>query len=88
MLAAGTLVVYREQRREREELDEVDPSPPAMALSPEEQEVVLDFAERRERLSSARLEELAGILSPLTGMQGETAVRELLANAAWLARGR
>jgi len=87
-LAAGTLVVYRERRRERERLDGVEPSPLDMDLSLEEQEVVLDFAERRDRLSVARLEELAGILSPVTGRQGEKAVQELLANAAWLARGR
>ena len=86
-LAAGSLVVYREQRRERDGLTGVDPSPPAMDLSLEEQEVVLDFAERRDRLSGPRLEELAGMLSSLTGKRGTAAVRELLANAAWLARG-
>ncbi len=87
-LAAGTLVVYREQRQERDDLSGLDPAPPTIDLSLEEQEVVLDFAERRDRLSEARLEELAGILSPLTGKRGSAAVRELLANAAWLARGR
>jgi len=86
-LAAGSLVVYREQRRERDGLSGVEPAPPAMDLSLEEQEVILDFAERRDRLSGARLEELAGMLSPLTGKRGAAAVRELLANAAWLARG-
>jgi len=86
-LAAGTLVVYREQPRVRDDLAGVEPSPPAVALSLEEQEVLLDFAERRDRLSAARQEELAGMLAPLTGRQGPAAVRELLANAAWLSRG-
>jgi uncharacterized RDD family membrane protein YckC len=87
-LAAGSLVVYREQRRERDDLAGVEPSPPPMDLSLKEQEVLLDFAERRDRLSTARQEELAGLLTPLTGKQGPVAVNELLANAAWLARGR
>lgn len=86
-LAAGSLVVYLEQRRERGGLSGLDPAPPTMDLSLEEQEVVLDFVERRDRLSGARQEELAEILSPLTGKRGTAAVRELLANAAWLARG-
>jgi len=88
-LAAGTLVVYRPRPLERVQVPETQvskPLPPGLSVA--EQRTLLDFAERRDRLSPQRLEELAGMVPRLTAKRGAAAVDELLAYAAWLARGR
>jgi uncharacterized RDD family membrane protein YckC len=88
-LAAGTLVVYRTQQRDRVEAPSAEsPKPLPVGMSVEEQRVLLDFAERRDRLSPQRQEELAELVPLLTTRRGPAAVDELLAYASWLARGR
>ncbi len=87
-LAAGTLVIYREKGVQR------DPPPPATPVQPpadlgvDDQETLLDFAERSSHLSRERNEELATILSDLTGARGEVGVARLHGYANWLAGRR
>jgi uncharacterized RDD family membrane protein YckC len=62
-LAAGTLVIYREQPLTRPQLPEATPLRPAFALTLTEQRAILGFAERQGELSEARAHELASILA-------------------------
>ena len=62
-IAAGTLVVYREQSAERPVLPEADTQLAPFPLDLQEQRAVLAFAERSGQLSGARRTELAGILA-------------------------
>ena len=62
-LAAGTLVVYREQAVTRPQLPDVEPLRAPFTLTLAEQRAVLGFAERQGELSAARVTELATILA-------------------------
>ncbi|WP_045881621.1 RDD family protein [Pseudomonas chlororaphis] len=62
-LAAGTLVIYREQPVPRPTLPAAPPKTPPFALSLTEQRAILSFAERQAQLSAQRVEELAGLLA-------------------------
>lgn len=62
-LAAGTLVVYRDQPPLPVALPEALPERAPFALNLNEQRAVLSFAERSTTLSAARRSELAGILA-------------------------
>lgn len=76
-LAAGTLVVYREQPVMRPTLPQALPIRPPFPLSLNEQRAVLGFAERQADLSQARVVELAGILAAPLNVQAPGAVAEL-----------
>lgn len=76
-LAAGTLVVYREDVPARPELPHAEAQPAPFVLSLEEQRALLGFAERQAALSTARRTEVAAILAePLqvTAEQAEARV--------------
>ncbi|AZD94480.1 Integral membrane protein [Pseudomonas chlororaphis subsp. aureofaciens] len=62
-LAAGTLVIYREQPVVRPNLPAVPAKTAAFALSLAEQRAILSFAERQEQLSAQRVQELAALLA-------------------------
>ncbi|TBU71943.1 RDD family protein [Phytopseudomonas daroniae] len=62
-IAAGTLVVYRDQPIERPNLPEAEAQRAPFPLDFAEQRAMLAFAERGERLSTARRAELAAILA-------------------------
>jgi uncharacterized RDD family membrane protein YckC len=76
-LAAGTLVVYREQPVKRPALPLAQPVRPPFALSLNEQRAVLGFAERQAELSEARVGELAAILAAPLNVAPPRAVAEL-----------
>ncbi|CDF95270.1 MULTISPECIES: RDD family protein [unclassified Pseudomonas] len=76
-LAAGTLVVYREQPVKRPALPLALPVRPPFVLSLNEQRAVLGFAERQAELSEARVNELAAILAAPLNVQPPRAVAEL-----------
>ena len=81
-LAAGTIVVHRDQRLAPRRLPEVEPvrSPVPLALA--DRRALLDFAERAPLLGPARAEELAEIPSVLLeGRHGSAAVTRLCAIA-------
>ncbi len=83
-LAAGTLMIYQESQGERRELSDIAPEHPPGNLTGDEQRALLAFAERSSLLSADRSAELAGILSGITGQEGE----RLHVYASWLWRGR
>jgi uncharacterized RDD family membrane protein YckC len=76
-LAAGTLVVYREETPARPQLPEAEPLRAPFPLSLEEQRALLGFAERQEGLSSARRAELAAILAEPLEVPAELAEAQL-----------
>lgn len=80
-IVAGTLVVHAKEPSIGHQV----PSAPAqrlpVPLAPEEQAALVDFAERAERLTPQRQEELANLLEPLTGCRDMAAVRRLLGYA-------
>ncbi len=87
-LAAGTLVVYREQPPQRGELPEAAAEAPPLDLTVDDQRTLLEFAERSSLLSRDRGIELADILAKLTGKTGPQAVKALFAYANWLSGRR
>ena len=76
-LAAGTLVIYREQPLARPQLPTVQPRRPTFALTLTEQRAILGFAERQGELSEARVKELAAILAQPLQVSAPGAVDEL-----------
>ncbi|QAY87792.1 RDD family protein [Pseudomonas arsenicoxydans] len=76
-LAAGTLVIYREQPLARPQLPDAPPQRPAFALTLTEQRAILGFAERQGELSGARVNELASILAQPLQVPEPRAVTEL-----------
>lgn len=85
-LAAGTVVVYRDEALMRLDLPAVERCRPPVDLSVDEQRELIRFAERCPQLTPARQVELANLLRPVTGKQGAAAVQEILGYAAWLTR--
>lgn len=83
-LAAGTLVVHTEPAEAPEGgvPESLAPLAPPVALDLAEQRALIGFAERAERLSTARADELAALATPLHGTEP---ARERLARiGAWL----
>ncbi|MHC8357805.1 RDD family protein [Pseudomonas sp. LB3P81] len=76
-LAAGTLVIYREQPLTRPQLPDAEPRRPSFALTLPEQRAILGFAERQGELSEARVTELATILAQPLKVSPPRAVAEL-----------
>lgn len=62
-IAAGTLVVYREEKPSAPVLPEAEAVRAPVALSLKEQRAILNFAERASNLSSERRAELAAIIA-------------------------
>lgn len=87
-LAAGTLVVYRDDKRDRVHPPSDQVEKPPLELTEEDQLILMAFSERAEELSAERREELAGLLTGLTRRQGESGVRALYAYANWIIKGR
>ncbi|MFT4925289.1 MAG: putative RDD family membrane protein YckC [Phenylobacterium sp.] len=63
--AAGTLVVYRPQHQTKAPISQIGSRPAPFLLDINEQQAILAFAERSERLTDARQQELADILAPV-----------------------
>ena len=80
-LAAGTLVVYQAQTTQRGVLPDVAASPAPILLSLTEQQALLNFAERQQKLSIQRQEELAAIIAPALHIAPAQAVNRLHAIA-------
>jgi uncharacterized RDD family membrane protein YckC len=87
-LAAGTLVVYRDEKRERVRTPTDKVEKPPMELTEEDRLTLLAFSERAEELSEARRAELAGLLGEQSRRQGEAGVTALYAYANWILKGR
>lgn len=76
-IAAGTLVIYREQPLTRPQLPPAQPRRPVFTLTLIEQRAILGFAERQAELSDARVNELASILAKPLQVPAPQAVAEL-----------
>jgi len=87
-LAAGTLVVHEEANAFVPMLPAAEPVPLTQSLTLEEQSAILSFAERSQRLTAARSEELANVLSPLSGARGAEGLGQVLGIARFLWGGR
>jgi uncharacterized RDD family membrane protein YckC len=88
-LAAGTVVVHRDQEAVGARVPEAPPVPPAAPLSRDEQRAVIDFAERLPTWSEQRARELARLARPLQAGGAGSAGRgdevgRLLGIANWL----
>lgn len=87
-IAAGTLVVHRSPRPPRGELPQVQPRPPAIALGPREQGVLVMLAARAPTLTGERLHELAALAAPAVGEAAqagnETLTDKVLGAAQWV----
>ena len=86
-MAADTLVVYKPVPMKSAFIDSKAITPPA-GLLPREQQALINFAERMERISESRSIELADHLASLTEEKGRQGVEKLLGYARWLASGR
>ncbi len=78
-LAAGTVVVYEEELLLGGKAGIPDEPPLAIpvTLGLEEQQAIINFADRGQQLSKERSIELANIVTPLTGETGEAAIKRL-----------
>ena len=84
-LAAGTIVVYRDDAAEIARIPQAPPIVAPVPLTLVEQRAIVDFAERSPALTEERAHELAEIPSRLTGArEGEAATRQLLGIANYL----
>ncbi len=83
-LAAGTLVVYHTRGLRGAAMPDVAPIAPPRGLLLEEQKILIQYAERAPRLTEARAEELADMLSLVTGLSAQPGVRRLMQMASWL----
>lgn len=84
-LAAGTIVIYRDPSGTAPHLPPGPALPPPFPLSPAEQQLLIDFAERGATLNPERQAELADLLASHTGLYGIVGVERLRAYARWLA---
>jgi len=76
-LAAGTLVIYREQPLSRPQVPQAPALRLPFALELNEQRAILSFAERQGELSAERVNELAAILATPLQVSPARAVAEL-----------
>ncbi len=86
-IVAGTRVIYSDDAGEPVELPAVPALTPPVALSPEEQQAIIHYAERVSTLTEERALELAELTGPL--IWGEKHPdKKLLAFASWAAGAR
>jgi len=86
-LAAGTVVVYREERRAAaKKIPEAPAVVPPIALQLAEQRALLELAERSATLTKERVEELAELPTPLVAnLDGARAAARLIGMANYIA---
>lgn len=83
-IAAGTLVVYRAKKTKP--LSHMDfpqtAVAPTLPITPDEQQVIIDFAYRSMRLTNERANELAALTSPLISTTDATPAKDQLLKIA------
>lgn len=85
-LAAGTVVVYKQNQHQESIIPAAVPLPPPIPLKLWQQRLILDFCERSESLSKERGAELAMLLPTLTG--GKAPQPTLMQYGNWFLKGR
>jgi uncharacterized RDD family membrane protein YckC len=83
-IAAGTLVVYGESGQDNSPRAAAPAQAPAWPLTPDEQQTLLNFAERRRALTDERADELARAAGVLVADTDQPAQR-LQSYASWVA---
>lgn len=86
--AAGTLVIYQQEKPQSFEIQEASPLPPPQSLTLEEQRAFIGFAERQDSLTNERQQEIANNLTPVIKEEGQAAVDKILRIANWLKGAR
>lgn len=86
-LAAGTLVIYRDEPTSRPMLPQVSALAVPLVLTLEEQHAILSFAERQDRLSAGRAQELASILIVPLQMSAHISPEQAVGQLNGIARG-
>jgi hypothetical protein len=78
------MVVHARELPPGQQVPAVSALPLPLALSADEQAALVDYAERAGQLTVQRQEELANLLTPLTGLRDTAAIRQLVAHVNWL----
>ena len=73
----GTLVVYRQQEADKIDIQTRGSRPVPFPMTQSEQQAILSFVERSNKLSVARTRELADILSPALKVEENKRVEEI-----------
>ena len=87
-IAAGTLVVHVDKETIDQSTLSVEPVPPPVKLTEQEQRAFVEFALRQDQFSEARQQELADIVEPLLNQQGPNLVKQIRGIGAWLLGAR
>ena len=87
-LAAGTIVIQKNPLSETGVLPNTPTQPPAGSFAEGEQDAIIEFTARHQSLSVSRQQELADILTPITGREGPEAVNYLRAIGNWFLGAR
>jgi len=82
-LVAGTIVVYRDDRRAQRRVPQGKAIAPSHALRPVEAQAIVHFAERMEQISAERADELATTTGDLIP-ENKPAAQTLLGIARWI----
>lgn len=83
-IVAGTMVIHAQDLPAGQQVPTLAALPLALVLAADEQAALVEFAERAGQLTVQRQEELANLLTPLTGQRDTAAIRQLVAHANWL----
>lgn len=83
-IVAGTMVVHAIELPAGQQVPTLAAVPLPVALVADEQAALVEFAERSGQLTLQRQEELANLLTPLTGRNDSAGVRQLIGHANWL----
>ncbi|NQD38455.1 RDD family protein [Permianibacter sp. IMCC34836] len=83
-IVAGTQVVYHEKLPARSQFTDVQPLATSYPLTPEQQRILIGLFEREKKLPVERMQELASIAEPITGLTGAASLAELRGIAAGL----
>lgn len=83
-IVAGTMVIHVSELPVGQQVPSQAAVPLPVVLVADEQAALVEFAERSGQLTPQRQEELANLLTPLTGRNDSAAVRQLIGHANWL----
>ena len=83
-IVAGTMVIHAQDLPAGQQVPMLAAVPLPLVLAADEQAALVAFSERAGQLTVQRQEELANLLTPLTGQRDTAAIRQLVAHANWL----
>ncbi len=83
-IVAGTLVIHVDELPRGQQVPMMVAIPLPVVLAADEQAALVEFTERAGQLTVQRQEELANLLTPLTGLRDTAAIQRLVAHANWL----